>query len=216
MSNRVLGFSGCGTEKIPDKCIFHSILQRIHHMGHHQAYTDKLNAGMDKLKSMDPDLASKGIDHILQNLDKVPDEGVKKTLRNHGGGYVNHTVFWNNMGPNCGGPPTGKVGDAIKQTFGSFDQFKEKFNNAAATHFGSGWAWLYVDKNEQPPQLKVESYPNQDTPAMEKGKVPILGLDVWEHAYYLKYQNKKAAYIEAWWNVVNWNDVNKRYDEAMQ
>ncbi len=147
---------------------------------------------------------------------QVP-EKVRGVIRNSGGGYVNHNYFvtaW--MAPNAGGAPTGAVAEAITNTFGSVEKMKEDFSNAAATVFGSGWAWLVVDKTSGTPVLKVAATPNQDTPAMEHGKFPILGLDVWEHAYYLKYQNKRVAYINAWWNVVNWEAVNKLYEEALK
>lgn len=181
-------------------------------MGHHMGYTTTLNTALKKIAETDPELVAKGIDAILLDLDSVP-EATRTTVRNAGGGYVNHALFWSIMAPGAGGEATGAVADAIVAAFGSFDAYKAEFTKAAATVFGSGWAWLYVDQTDGN-KLKVMATKNQDTPAMEAGKVPILGLDVWEHAYYLKYQNKRAAYIEAWWNVVNWEEVNRRYAAA--
>ncbi|MBP9502709.1 MAG: superoxide dismutase [Candidatus Promineofilum sp.] len=177
----------------------------IHHDKHHAAYTNNLNAaleGHDKL-------AAKSIEEILGNLDAVP-ESIRTAVRNNGGGFANHNLFWETMGPNGGGEPSGALASAIDKAFGGFDAFKEKFSKAAATRFGSGWAWLYVDGNGD---LAVGSTPNQDTPLME-GNTPILGLDVWEHAYYLNYQNRRPDYVSAWWNVVNWDAVAARYSAA--
>ena len=177
----------------------------IHHDKHHAAYTNNLNAaleGHDKL-------AAKSIEEILGNLDAVP-ESIRTAVRNNGGGYANHNLFWETMGPNGGGEPSGALAAAIDKAFGGFDAFKEKFSKAAATRFGSGWAWLYVDENGD---VAVGSTPNQDTPLME-GNTPILGLDVWEHAYYLNYQNRRPDYVSAWWNVVNWDTVAARYSAA--
>jgi Fe-Mn family superoxide dismutase len=176
----------------------------IHHTKHHQAYIDKANAALEK----HPDLAKMEIDDLMRNLSKVP-EDIRTAIRNNGGGHSNHSMFWTIMKPGGGGKPSGEVASAIDQKFGSFDKFVEEFNNAAATRFGSGWAWLSVDGG----QLKVESTANQDTPLSE-GRTPILGLDVWEHAYYLKYQNKRPDYVKAFWNVVNWDEVAKRYAAA--
>jgi Fe-Mn family superoxide dismutase len=176
----------------------------IHHTKHHQAYIDKANAALEK----HPDLAKMQIDDLMRNLSKVP-EDIRTAIRNNGGGHSNHSMFWTIMKPGGGGKPSGEVATAIDQKFGSFDKFVEEFNNAAATRFGSGWAWLSVDGG----QLKVESTANQDTPLSE-GRTPILGLDVWEHAYYLKYQNKRPDYAKAFWNVVNWDEVAKRYGAA--
>ncbi|MBA3315515.1 MAG: superoxide dismutase [Planctomycetaceae bacterium] len=176
----------------------------IHHTKHHQAYIDKANAALEK----HPDLAKMEIDELMRNLSKVP-EDIRTVIRNNGGGHSNHAMFWTIMKPGGGGKPSGELATAIDQKFGSFDKFVEEFNNAAATRFGSGWAWLSVDGG----QLKVESTPNQDTPLSE-GRTPILGLDVWEHAYYLKYQNKRPDYAKAFWNVVNWEEVAKRYAAA--
>ncbi|WP_332632114.1 superoxide dismutase [Halalkalibacter flavus] len=176
----------------------------IHHGKHHNTYITKLNAALEG----HDDLASKSIEELVANLDAVP-ENIRGAVRNNGGGHANHTLFWEILSPNGGGNPSGELADAITSTFGSFDAFKEEFANAGANRFGSGWAWLVVDGGK----LAVTSTPNQDTPLME-GKTPILGLDVWEHAYYLNYQNRRPDYINAFWNVVNWDEVAKRYNEA--
>jgi Fe-Mn family superoxide dismutase len=175
----------------------------IHHSKHHGAYTSKLNAAIEGT-----DLEGKSIEEILANVSQH-----SKGVRNNGGGFFNHNLFWKVMGPNAGGKPAGDLLAAIEKKFGSFDDFKETFNNAAATRFGSGWAWL-VKKDDG--SLEVGSTPNQDSPVMDVSELkgtPILGLDVWEHAYYLKYQNKRPEYIDAFWNVVNWDEVNKLYKE---
>jgi Fe-Mn family superoxide dismutase len=172
----------------------------IHHTKHHQGYVNNLNTALEKA----PNLQDKDLEELLGNLDAVP-EGIRTAVRNNGGGHWNHSMFWQIMGPNAGGEPTGKLADAIKSGFGGFDQFKEKFAAAATGRFGSGWAWLIADGGK----LSIDSTPNQDNPVMQ-GKRPILGLDVWEHAYYLKYQNRRADYIGAWWNIVNWDEVAKR------
>jgi Fe-Mn family superoxide dismutase len=172
---------------------------QIHHGKHHQAYVTNLNAALDK----HPELHSKSLDDLLRTLDTVP-EDIRTAVRNNGGGHWNHSMFWTIMGPNAGGPPTGPVADAINAAFGSFDAFKEQFNAAGLARFGSGWVWL-IDNNGR---LEITSTPNQDTPIME-GKKAILGCDVWEHAYYLKYQNRRGDYLNAWWNVVNWAEVNR-------
>ncbi len=177
----------------------------IHHDKHHAAYVSKLN---DALKGHD-DLASKSIDDLMRNLNGVP-EAIRTAVRNNGGGHANHSLFWTVLSPKGGGKPGGDVGAVIEKTFGSFDKFKEEFANAAATRFGSGWAWLCVKGDGA---LHIESTPNQDTPLSE-GHTPILGLDVWEHAYYLNYQNRRPDYITAFWNVVNWDEVGKRYAAA--
>lgn len=177
----------------------------IHHDKHHAAYTNNLNAALEG----HADLANKSIEELLANLDAVP-ESIRTTVRNNGGGYANHNLFWTVMGPNGGGKPGGALGEAIAAEFGSFDSFKEAFAKAAATRFGSGWAWLYVDSAGK---LVVGSTANQDTPLME-GNTPILGLDVWEHAYYLHYQNRRPDYVSAWWNVVNWDAVAANYAAA--
>jgi len=176
----------------------------IHHDKHHAAYIAKVNAALEG----HADLAGLPIDDLMRKLSSVPDS-IKGAVRNNGGGHANHTLFWTIMGPNGGGAPSGDLADAINSAFGSFDDFKSKFGDAAATRFGSGWAWLSVDGGK----LVVESTPNQDTPLME-GRTPILGLDVWEHAYYLHYQNRRPDYIGAFWNVVNWEEVSKRFAAA--
>jgi len=176
----------------------------IHHTKHHQTYVDKLNAAIEGNDSLQYD----HVDDLLKNFDSVPQD-VKTPVRNHGGGHSNHTLFWTIMGPDAGGEPSGEIASAIDDAFGSFKEFRDKFNTAATNHFGSGWAWLVLDAGK----ADVISLPNQDSPLMQ-GKVPLLGLDVWEHAYYLKYQNKRPDYIEAWWNVVNWDAVNERLTAA--
>lgn len=177
----------------------------IHHTKHHQAYVTNLNAALDK----HPELKSKNVDDLLKNLNTVP-EDIKTAIRNHGGGHVNHTLFWEVMAPNSGGEPHGEIADGIKQTFGSFDKFKETFTNAALTRFGSGWAWLVIDKGK----LAVMSTGNQDTPISE-GKTPVFGVDIWEHAYYILYNWRRADYLKNWWNVVNWKEVEEKYKKAM-
>jgi Fe-Mn family superoxide dismutase len=177
----------------------------IHHDKHHAAYTNNLNKALEGHS----DLASKSIEELLGNLNSVP-ESIRTTVRNNGGGYANHNLFWSVMTPNGGGSPSGELAEAIDSAFGSFDAFKEAFSKAAATRFGSGWAWLYVDGDGN---LAVNSTPNQDTPLME-GHTPILGLDVWEHAYYLNYQNRRPDYIAAWWNVVDWDAVAGNFAAA--
>ncbi len=173
---------------------------RIHHDKHHGAYVTNLNAAVEK----HADLQAKSPEDLLRSINSVP-EAIRTAVRNNGGGHVNHTMFWEIMAPNAGGGPTGRIADAIKGTFGGFDAFKEQFAKAAIGRFGSGWAWL-VDAGGK---LAIESTANQDSPLME-GKWPVFGLDVWEHAYYLKYQNRRADYVGAWWNVVNWDAINKR------
>lgn len=179
----------------------------IHHDRHHNAYVTNLNAALEA----HPDLQGKSIDELIGDLSSVP-ESIRTAVRNNGGGHANHSFFWETIGPNAGGAPTGALADAITNELGGFDKFKEDFAKAGATRFGSGWAWLAVDKNKK---LKVYSLPNQDSPIME-GETPVLGLDVWEHAYYLKYQNKRPDYIGAFWNVVNWSEVGKRYEAAIK
>lgn len=179
----------------------------IHHDRHHNAYVTNLNAALEA----HPDLQGKSIDELIGDLSSVP-ESIRTAVRNNGGGHANHAFFWETIGPNAGGAPTGALADAIASELGGFDKFKEDFAKAGATRFGSGWAWLAVDKNKK---LKVYSLPNQDSPIME-GETPVLGLDVWEHAYYLKYQNKRPDYIGAFWNVVNWSEVGKRYEAAVK
>lgn len=178
---------------------------QIHHGKHHAAYTNNLNKALEG----HADLQGKTIEQLLGSLDSLP-EAIRTAVRNNGGGYANHNLFWQVMNPNGGGAPTGDLANAVNAAFGSFDAFKEKFAAAAATRFGSGWAWLVVEKDGS---LSVTSTANQDTPLMD-GKTPILGLDVWEHAYYLKYQNRRPDYVSAWWNVVNWAEVASRYAAA--
>ncbi|RXY98515.1 superoxide dismutase [Fictibacillus sp. S7] len=176
----------------------------IHHDRHHKTYVDNLNAALEGQSEFE----SKNLVDILKNLDSLP-ENIRTAVRNNGGGHANHSLFWEILKPGGSNEPTGEVADAINNKFGSLEAFKEQFANAAKGRFGSGWAWLVVNNGE----LEVTSTPNQDNPVME-GKTPILGLDVWEHAYYLKYQNKRPDYINAFWNVVNWDEVEKRYNEA--
>jgi len=173
----------------------------IHHTKHHQAYVNNLNAAIEKA----PELANKSLDDLMRGINSVP-EAVRTAVRNNGGGHWNHSMFWELMGANKGGEPTGKLAGAIKSAFGDFSKFKEQFAAAGAGRFGSGWAWLINDGGK----LSITSTPNQDNPLMD-GKSAILGLDVWEHAYYLKYQNRRPDYITAWWNVVNWDAVSKRF-----
>ncbi|WP_409289298.1 superoxide dismutase [Peribacillus sp. SCS-37] len=175
----------------------------IHHTKHHNTYVTNLNNALEG-----SELASKSVEEVISNLDAVP-ENVRTAVRNNGGGHANHSLFWQILSPNGGGEPTGELAEAINSKFGSFDNFKEEFAKAATTRFGSGWAWLAVNNGE----LEVTSTPNQDNPLME-GKTPILGLDVWEHAYYLKYQNRRPEYINTFWNVVNWDEVSGRYSQA--
>jgi superoxide dismutase, Fe-Mn family len=172
----------------------------IHHGKHHNAYVTNLNAALDK----HPELQSKSIDDLLKGLGSVP-EDIRTAVRNNGGGHWNHSMFWQIMGPHAGGAPTGAIAEAITSSFGSFDKLKEEFKKAATTRFGSGWAWVVSSGTK----LTVESTPNQDNPLMD-GKKAVFGIDVWEHAYYLKYQNRRPDYIDAWWNVVNWSEINKR------
>lgn len=178
----------------------------IHHAKHHQAYIDKLNGAIKGTPSEKWD-----VEQLIKKLNEVP-EHIRGAVRNHGGGHLNHLFFWKIMTPKTaggGGEPSGKVGEAIKKTWGSFEKFKEEFSNAGLNRFGSGWAWLVVDKGT----LAVVSTPNQDNPLTD-GKVPILGCDVWEHAYYLRYQNKRGDYLQNWWNVVNWKEVEKQFAAA--
>ncbi|MBD3422496.1 MAG: superoxide dismutase [Chitinivibrionales bacterium] len=177
---------------------------KIHHGKHHGGYVNKTNAALSDFA----DLAAKPIDEVLKDLSSVP-ENIQGAIRNNGGGHSNHTLFWRILAPNAGGQPQGDLSSAISSAFGSFDSFKEKFTNAALTRFGSGWAWLVINPGSG---LEVTSTPNQDSP-LSDGKTPILGLDVWEHAYYLKYQNRRPEYIEAWWNVVNWNKVGEIFSQ---
>lgn len=176
----------------------------IHHTKHHQAYINNANNALaDK-----PDLASKSVEDLIRDLSAIP-ESIRTVIRNNAGGHYNHSLFWTVIGPNAGGEPSGDLGAAIASTFGSYANFKEQFTKAATTRFGSGWAWLSADKGK----LLVESTANQDSPLME-GRVPLLGIDVWEHAYYLKYQNRRPDYITAFYNVINWTEVARRFAAA--
>jgi Fe-Mn family superoxide dismutase len=172
----------------------------IHHGKHHAAYVNNLNAALEK----HPELQAKSIDELLRGINTVP-EDIRTAVRNNGGGHSNHSMFWQIMGPNAGGAPTGAIADAITSSFGSFDSFKEQFSKAGVGRFGSGWAWVIASGGK----LTIESTPNQDSPIMD-GKAAVFGIDVWEHAYYLKYQNRRPDYISAWFNVVNWTEINKR------
>lgn len=174
----------------------------IHHGKHHQTYITKLNAALEG----HPDLATKSIEDLIADIDALP-ESVRAAVRNNGGGHANHSLFWKLMAPNAGGKPTGALASAIESTFGSFDAFKEKFEAAGANRFGSGWAWLIKNKKGA---LEITSTPNQDSPLMS-GDTPLLGCDVWEHAYYLNYQNRRPDYLKAFWNVVNWSEVAARF-----
>ncbi|HEL9058611.1 TPA: superoxide dismutase [Listeria monocytogenes] len=176
----------------------------IHYTKHHNTYVTKLNEAV----AGHPELASKSAEELVTNLDSVP-EDIRGAVRNHGGGHANHTLFWSILRPNGGGAPTGNLKAAIESEFGTFDEFKEKFNAAAAARFGSGWAWLVVNDGK----LEIVSTANQDSP-LSDGKTPVLGLDVWEHAYYLKFQNRRPEYIDTFWNVINWDEANKRFDAA--
>jgi Fe-Mn family superoxide dismutase len=172
----------------------------IHHTKHHQAYVNNLNSALEKYS----EFHNLELEEILKNLDQLPEE-IKTAIRNNGGGHYNHSLFWEIMGPNGGGEPKGKLKEEIEKNFGSFEEFKKLFSETAIKHFGSGWAWLVITSDKK---LKVYSLLNQDNPLMN-GDIPIMGLDVWEHAYYLKYQNRRAEYVEAWWHVVNWNKIEE-------
>ena len=174
----------------------------IHHGKHHAAYVTNLNKALESA----PDLQSKTVEQLLANNCAIVPEGIRTAVRNNAGGHINHTMFWQIMGPKAGGKPSGALAQAIDGAFGSFDAFKEKFNAAATTRFGSGWAWLIKSSKG----IEIISTANQDSPVMD-GHHPIMGLDVWEHAYYLKYQNRRPEYIGAWWSVVNWSEVEKRF-----
>jgi Fe-Mn family superoxide dismutase len=176
----------------------------IHHDKHHATYVNNLNAALKD----HPDLQNKSIEEILRNINAVP-EAIRTAVRNNGGGHANHTMFWEIMGPNGGGQPTGALAEAINATFGGFEQLKAAINDAGAKRFGSGWSWLVLDGGA----LKVLSSANQDSPLMD-GQTPVLGVDVWEHAYYLKYQNRRPDYLNAWWNTVNWEAVNRRFSQG--
>jgi Fe-Mn family superoxide dismutase len=176
----------------------------IHYGKHHATYVTNLNAAIEK----HPELGKKSAEELLKDLNSIP-EDIRTAVRNNGGGHVNHTMFWRIMKPNGGGNPNGTIADAIKSTFGNFEDFKKQFNDAGLKQFGSGWAWLVSDKGK----LKIMSTPNQDNP-MSQGLYPVMGNDVWEHAYYLKHQNRRADYLNVWWNVVNWDEINKRLAAA--
>ena len=176
---------------------------KLHHDKHHQAYVDKANGALEGT-----DWADKPIEEVIADLDSLPDDK-KGVVRNNGGGHLNHSLFWESMSPDGGGEPSGDLASAIDDAFGSFDAFKEQFEAAGVGQFGSGWAWLVVDGGS----LKITSTPNQDSP-ISSGATPLVGNDVWEHAYYLKYQNKRPDYLKAWWNVVNWDKVAERYSAA--
>lgn len=174
-------------------------IMELHHSKHHQTYVDKLNAALENA----PELQTKSIDDLLKELDAAP-ESIRTALHNHGGGHYNHSLFWKWMSPNGGGEPTGELGDALKNKYGSFQAFVDDFSEQATGVFGSGWVWLAAD-------LTITTTPNQDSPIMNGQEPPVLGLDVWEHAYYLDYKNKRPDYIKAWWNIVNWDEVAERY-----
>jgi Fe-Mn family superoxide dismutase len=176
---------------------------RLHHDKHHQAYVDKVNGALEGTEHADKD-----IEEVIRDLDAIP-EDKRGVVRNNGGGHLNHSMFWETMSPNGGGAPDGELASAIEQAFGSFDAFKEQFEAAGVGQFGSGWAWLVVDGGS----LRVTSTPNQDNP-VSSGQTPLLGNDVWEHAYYLKYNNRRPEYLKAWWNVVDWSKVAERYAAA--
>ena len=179
----------------------------LHHDKHHMAYVKNLNEAI----ALHPELKGKSVEELLQDLDAIP-EDILDTVRNNAGGHANHTMFWSIMTPDAQGTPTGTIAEAIDSTFGDFQTFQEEFNTAGKKVFGSGWAWLVVNSDGE---LEVTSTNNQDSPLIE-GKYPVMGNDVWEHAYYLKYQNKRVDYLDAWWNVVNWDEVNKRFEAARE
>ena len=179
---------------------------RIHHTKHHQGYTNKLNAALEGYD----DLQDHSIEALLSGIDNIPAD-IQTAVRNNGGGYANHRLFWTIMSPEGGGKPTGSIGRAVDADFGSFEAFKEKFKAAATGRFGSGWAWLTADTDGS---LEIVDTPNQDSPLM-RGKTPIMGIDVWEHAYYLHYQNERGSYIDHWWNVVDWDAVNQNFNDVV-
>ncbi|HLO85163.1 MAG TPA: superoxide dismutase [Nostocaceae cyanobacterium] len=180
---------------------------QFHHDQHHAAYVKNLNAALDKY----PAFKKTSVEELLKNINKVPQD-IRTTVRNNGGGHVNHSMFWKIMKPNGGGEPTGEIATAINQSFGNFANFKKQFNQAGASRFGSGWVWLVRNKNGN---LEITSTANQDSPLMVE-QYPIFGNDVWEHAYYLKYQNRRPEYLDAWWNVVNWDEINKRFIDSQK
>ena len=177
---------------------------QIHHGKHHQGYVDKLNAALEN----HPDLQEKSVEDLVRNINLAPDD-IRQAVINNGGGHANHSLFWTIMSPNAGGEPDGKIAESINSAFGNFEKFKEEFSKAATGRFGSGWAWLVINNGK----FEITSTANQDSPLMQ-GLTPILGLDVWEHAYYLKYQNKRADYVAAWWNVVNWKEVTDTFNKT--
>jgi len=177
-------------------------IMELHHSKHHQTYVDKLNAALEKA----PELQEKSVTELISNLDTVP-EAIRTAVRNHGGGHYNHSLFWQWMSPDGGGEPTGELGEALKAKYGSYQEFMDAFSEKALGVFGSGWAWLQ-------PDLSITTTANQDSPLMTGGEAPLLGLDVWEHAYYLDYTYKRGDYINAWWHVVNWNEVAERYTQS--
>jgi Fe-Mn family superoxide dismutase len=176
---------------------------QLHHDMHHQTYVNNLNTAVGKYS----ELEAKSPEELITSLDSLPAD-ILSAVRNNGGGHVNHTMFWQIMAPNAGGEPTGPIADAIMENFGDFESFKQRFNDAGTKQFGSGWVWLVRTPDGK---IEITSTPNQDSP-MTSGSFPIMGNDVWEHAYYLKYQNKRAEYLKQWWNVVNWNEINKRFE----
>ncbi|HLP88304.1 MAG TPA: superoxide dismutase [Nostocaceae cyanobacterium] len=178
---------------------------QIHHDNHHGTYVKNLNAALDKY----PALKKQSVENLLINIEKIPKD-IRTTVRNNGGGHVNHSMFWRIMKPNGGGEPTGEIAAVINNNFGNFNNFKKQFNSAGASRFGSGWVWLVRNPNDK---IEIITTPNQDSPFMA-GQYPIMGNDVWEHAYYLKYQNRRPEYLEAWWNVVNWDEINQRLAAA--
>ncbi len=180
-----------------------TLTMQIHHGGHHKTYVDNLNAALEN----HPELQKKTLSDLLKDLNQIPNADLKTAIKNNGGGHYNHSMFWKIMKKNGGGMAKGKIGEAINKKFENFEKFREQFNTAAKKVFGSGWAWLVINKSGD---LEILSLPNQDNPLSE-GKMPIFGLDVWEHAYYLKYTNKRVDYINAWWNVVNWEQIEENF-----
>ncbi|MBD2168452.1 superoxide dismutase [Calothrix membranacea FACHB-236] len=180
---------------------------KLHHDRHHATYVKNLNEALQK----HPELKNRSVEAMLRDLNSIP-EDIRETVRNNGGGHLNHTIFWQIMSPNGGGQPTGEIAQQINQTFGSFDAFRKQFNEAAGDRFGSGWVWLVRNAQNQ---LQIVTTPNQDSPIMN-GLYPIMGNDVWEHAYYLRYQNRRPEYLNNWWNVVNWSEINRRSQAALQ
>lgn len=213
-NKQALWYYVCMTHELPELPFAYNALEphidaktmEIHYTKHHQAYIDKLNQALEK----HPDLAEKTVEELLSDLEAVPDD-IRTAVRNHGGGHHNHSLFWTSLAADGGGAPVGSLMNAILEEFGDFERFKETFTTEATNRFGSGWAWLVAAKDGK---VAIISTANQDSPLMD-GYVPLLGLDVWEHAYYLKYQNKRPDYIAAWWNVVNWPEIQRRYEQAL-